>query len=39
MGIERSTFLINKEGVLVQEWRKAKVKQHVAEVLAAASAL
>tara|TARA_R110002074_G_scaffold170005_4_gene331988 strand:+ start:17506 stop:17973 length:468 start_codon:yes stop_codon:yes gene_type:complete len=39
MGIERSTFLINKEGVLVQEWRKVKVKHHVAEVLDAASAL
>lgn len=39
MGIERSTFLINKEGVLAQEWRKVKVKEHVAEVLASASAL
>lgn len=39
MGIERSTFLINAEGVLVQEWRKVKVKEHVAEVLAAAQAL
>lgn len=39
MGIERSTFLINAEGVLVQEWRKVKVKGHVAEVLEAAQAL
>lgn len=39
MGIERSTFLINAEGVLVQEWRKVKVKEHVAEVLEAAQAL
>ncbi|WP_086480745.1 peroxiredoxin [Oceanospirillum sanctuarii] len=39
MGIERSTFLINAEGVLVQEWRKVKVKGHAAEVLEAAQAL
>jgi thioredoxin-dependent peroxiredoxin len=32
-GIERSTFLINPEGVLVYEWRKVKVKNHVQEVL------
>ncbi|UDF17426.1 thioredoxin-dependent thiol peroxidase [Bacillus sp. FSL K6-4563] len=31
MGIERSTFLINKEGTLVKEWRKVKVKDHVEE--------
>lgn len=34
-GIERSTFLINRAGVLVKEWRKVKVPGHVAEVLAA----
>ena len=39
MGIERSTFLINKNGVLVNEWRKVKVKGHVDEVLAAVQAL
>lgn len=39
MGIERSTFLVNAEGVLVKEWRKVKVKGHVAEVLQAAQAL
>ena len=33
MGIERSTFIINKEGVLVKEWRKVKVKGHIEEVL------
>ncbi len=38
-GIERSTFLIDAEGVLRQEWRKVKVKDHVAEVLAALKAL
>lgn len=39
MGIERSTFLIDKEGILRQEWRKVKVKGHVDEVLEAARAL
>ena len=39
MGIERSTFLIDAKGVLKQEWRKVKVKDHVTEVLAAAKAL
>lgn len=39
MGIERSTFLIDAEGVLRKEWRKVKVKEHVAEVLAAAQTL
>ena len=38
-GVERSTFLIDKEGVLRQEWRKVKVAGHVAEVLEAAKAL
>ncbi|MGY6276374.1 peroxiredoxin [Methylomonas sp. MgM2] len=32
-GIERSTFLIDENGVLVHEWRKVKVKNHVDEVL------
>lgn len=39
MGIERSTFLIDKEGVLRQEWRKVKVKGHAEEVLEAVKAL
>ncbi|MBV0932195.1 peroxiredoxin [Marinobacterium weihaiense] len=39
LGIERSTFLIDKEGVLRKEWRKVKVKGHVAEVLEAVKAL
>lgn len=38
-GIERSTFLIDEEGILRQEWRKVKVPNHVAEVLAAVRAL
>ena len=33
MGIERSTFLINDEGILVEEWRKVKVKGHAQSVL------
>jgi peroxiredoxin Q/BCP len=32
-GIERSTFVINPEGFLVQEWRGIKVAGHVEEVL------
>lgn len=34
-GIERSTFLINPEGMLIKEWRKVRVPGHVAEVLEA----
>ncbi len=33
IGIERSTFLIDEDGILVKEWRKVKVKGHVEEVL------
>ena len=33
MGIERATFLVDKEGVLQGIWRKVKVKGHVEEVL------
>lgn len=35
MGVERSTFLLDEHGVLVKEWRKVKVKQHVQQVLEA----
>jgi peroxiredoxin Q/BCP len=38
-GIERSTFLIDKNGVLVREWRKVKLKGHIEEVLQALAAL
>ena len=38
-GIERSTFLIDPDGVLRQEWRGVKVKGHVDEVLEAVKAL
>lgn len=33
MGIERSTFLIDEEGILRQEWRKVKIEGHAEEVL------
>ncbi len=39
MGIERSTFLIDAEGILRREWRKVAVKGHVEEVLEAVKAL
>ena len=32
-GIERSTFLIDENGKLIEEWRKVKVADHVKEVL------
>lgn len=32
-GIERSTFVIDKNGVLVKEWRGVKVDGHVEQVL------
>ncbi len=32
-GIERSTFVIDEEGVLAHEWRGVKVPGHVEEVL------
>lgn len=32
-GIERSTFLIDEQGLMIQAWRKVQVKTHVAEVL------
>lgn len=34
MGVERSTFLIGKDGKLVRAWRKVKVPGHAEEVLA-----
>jgi peroxiredoxin Q/BCP len=39
MGVERSTFLIDANGVLRQEWRKVKVPGHADAVLAAAQGL
>ncbi|KTC91629.1 peroxiredoxin [Fluoribacter dumoffii] len=34
-GIERSTFLIDPQGKLINEWRKVNVKGHVEQVLSA----
>lgn len=39
MGIERSTFLIGRDGVLRAEWRKVKVTGHAGAVLKAAKGL
>lgn len=39
MGIDRSTFLIDGEGVIRRVWRHVKVPGHVDEVLAAAQEL
>lgn len=33
MGIERSTFVLDKSGSIEKEWRKVKVKGHVDEVI------
>ncbi len=38
-GIERSTFLIDAQGVLVQAWRGVKVPGHAKEVLQAAQSI
>lgn len=39
LGVDRSTFLIDKDGVLRKEWRGVKVPGHVDAVLEAARAL
>jgi len=39
MGIERATFLINRDGTIAQVWRKVKVPEHAAAVLTAAKEL
>jgi peroxiredoxin Q/BCP len=39
MGVERSTFLIDRQGRIARIWRKVKVTGHAAEVLEAAQAL
>ncbi len=33
MGIDRSTFLIDEKGILLEEWRSVKVKDHIQQVL------
>lgn len=39
MGIERSTFLIDRNGKVAEVWRKVRVAGHVDKVLQAAQAL
>lgn len=39
MGIDRSTFLIDREGTIAKAWRGVKVPGHVAAVAEAAKAL
>jgi peroxiredoxin Q/BCP len=39
MGVERSTFLIDKSGTIAEVWRKVKVPGHAEVVLKAAQAL
>ena len=33
MGIERSTFVLDENLNIIKEWRKVKVKGHIAEVI------
>ncbi len=39
MGVERSTFLVGRDGAIARAWRSVKVPGHVEEVLDAARAL
>lgn len=39
MGVERSTFLVGKDGKIAKSWRKVKVPGHADEVLEAVKAL
>ena len=39
MGMERSTFLIDKTGRVAKVWRKISVPKHAAQVMGAAAAL
>lgn len=39
MGIERSTFILDKNGKIEKEWRKVKVKGHVDEIIEYLSAI
>ena len=39
MGIERSTFIIDKDSRIEKEWRKVKIKGHVDEVIEYLSAI
>ena len=39
MGLERASFLVDRDGRIAQVWRKVKVPGHAAEVAKAAEAL
>jgi peroxiredoxin Q/BCP len=39
MGIDRATFLINRDGTIARVWRKVKVPGHAEAVLEAAKEL
>ena len=39
MGIERTTFLVDRAGIIRNIWRKVKVEGHVADVLNAVKKL
>jgi thioredoxin-dependent peroxiredoxin len=39
MGVERTTYLIGRDGVISKVWEKVKVADHASEVLAAAQEL
>lgn len=39
MGVERSTFIIDRSGKIAKVWRKVKVKDHARTVLEAAKSL
>jgi peroxiredoxin Q/BCP len=39
MGVERATYLIDRDGRIAREWRNVRVKGHVEEVLEAARSL
>ena len=39
MGMERATFLVNKDGVIAEIWPKVKIEGHAAEVAKAIAAL
>jgi peroxiredoxin Q/BCP len=39
LGIERSTFLIDRRGVVARVWRKVRVKGHAEDVAAAVAAV
>ena len=39
VGIERATFLVDRDGIVAEVWRNVKVPGHVEAVLEAARAL